>query len=223
MLNPEYIALVKNLRGMLFGLGDESEDDAISWLVKHFRYRELGVPPKLWDQIPQKGKIRYIKHPFEFPDFLGSIADRVGVPASAVECVAFASAFATPMILLSRRAAEVIKPLSQFTFRGDPPEDDRSAKFHLRVCDYAAVDIYAWAHDSAKAVFSGRENWSSEVKKRRKVAKEDALKRFWRLGDGNGNFPLFMYLDLILGVDEPHEEFGNYLFWSLVPAWVIYA
>ena len=46
-----YAAVVKNLRGIaLFDLGEEGSWDSVEWLVRRFRYRDLGVT--LWKPRP---------------------------------------------------------------------------------------------------------------------------------------------------------------------------
>jgi hypothetical protein len=43
-LFARYAAVVKNLRGVaLFDLGEEGSWDSVEWLVRRFRYRDLGV------------------------------------------------------------------------------------------------------------------------------------------------------------------------------------
>ncbi|MEM3763504.1 MAG: hypothetical protein QW721_03740 [Desulfurococcaceae archaeon] len=44
-----YAAIVKNLRGvMLFNMDEEGVEASIHWLVKRFRYRNLGLHQLCW-------------------------------------------------------------------------------------------------------------------------------------------------------------------------------
>ncbi|MCD6195190.1 MAG: hypothetical protein J7J82_00175, partial [Staphylothermus sp.] len=46
-----YAMIVKNLRGvLLFDPEDEELNSRIEWLRKRFQYRNLGIPPSLYDE-----------------------------------------------------------------------------------------------------------------------------------------------------------------------------
>ena len=47
----KYAALVKNLRGVvLFDLREEGVKNSIKWLMNRFKYRNLGLPPSLFEK-----------------------------------------------------------------------------------------------------------------------------------------------------------------------------
>ncbi len=217
--DPHYIALLKNLRGVLLGVGAQEEEGALRWLVQHFRYRELGVPPSLWDRIPQKGKIRHIRFPFsEAEPLLEAFAASAKTTFFAAEAVATASAFACPVVVLSAEAFDYVAPFALYTFRADPPTTDRDRKFNLRLCDYAITDTYARTSEQAIKAIAGELEPSSLLRVRRTLAKEDATKRFWRLGDGTQGEPFVAYLDLLPLLRDRDPAYAELPIFAVVPA-----
>ena len=217
--NSAYISLLKNLRGIIFGGADEGEGESIKWLLKHFRYRELGVPPALWDKIPQRGKIRHIEYPF--PDCEQSIevlSRSADANFSVVESIGFSSIFAAPLLLLSQKSAEMVRKFALYVFRAEVPENDRDMKRNIRLCDYAMTDLYERSVEQANRVLSGEIKVEDAIISRRTMAKEDGRKRFWRLGDGTQGKPFVLYLDLFPVIMKMDEDMKNCPLTAIVPA-----
>ena len=219
-IDPAYIPLLKNIRGILLGTGSENEYKSLDWLAKNFRYHEFGVPPAQWQSISQKGKIRHIKSPFpECEIFLERIAQSVDTELSTVEAIAFAAMFASPLILLSQCAAERVRKFAIYVFRAEIFKNSRELGFSLRSCDSAASDMFAKFIQQAQKTLSGEIDINNVVMSRRTSAKEDGRKRFWRLGDGTQGNPLVLYLDLLqIIVKMRTENFQNCPITSIVPA-----
>ncbi len=223
MFNPDYIPLVKNLRGIVYGVGTNEENRSLSWLVRHFRYRQLGVPPALWQSIPKRGRIIHISPPF--PQ-IEAIAERISretdVDFPIVEATVLASTFCSPIVLLSKSAAEQSKKLAIFAFRAENQLTDRDIKFCLRLCDYAMTDLYAQSAEQSVNVLCGKWESRKVINSRRTLAKEDALRRFWRLGDGTQGEPFVLYLDILpLVIKLKMQEISELPVLSIIPAILI--
>lgn len=198
MLSSYYITALKRVRGILYGVGADGEENAVAWLVKHFRYREIGIPPAMWQQIPQSGKLRHIKFPFpEAENLLEQLSAISKMGISAVEAIAMASAFAVPLLVLSLQGFKSIKNSAIYVFRADYPRDDRYVKQSIYLCGDAVVDMFAHSLEQAISVLSGELDADTVRITRRTLAKEDAKKRFWKLGDGSQGEPFVLYCDLL--------------------------
>jgi len=220
-ISPEYISLVKNIGAIIYGVGEGTELKNLEWLANQFEQRILGITPSLWGSFEERGKIRYLDYPFtKFDETISSLSEKTDIETKSIEVIAFASAFACPIILLSRLASENFSKISQFIFKAEPP-NKRNLKRILSICVNAGTDIHAWSQKSAQIYFRGKKSWNDSILERRKLSKDYSQKRFWRFGNGRGTWPIFFYLDLLM-LAKDSKDFHDIPIWSLVPACIIY-
>ena len=217
---PEYITILKKIHGILFGVGADGESDSLKWISSNLKYDEFAVPPSLWDIIPQRGKIRHIKLPFDNADIvIESLARRSEIDFETVEAVAFASSFACPIIALSDESMGKFKKISSMIFRGEIPDSNRRKIFYFRNCEDAVADFYVRTSLVCEKYLSGDSNFHTTMQKLRTLALNDAKKRFWQLGDGTQGNEIIAYVDLLQcaeKIDISADELRKFPFWSLV-------
>ncbi len=190
----DFVVRVKNLRGVVFVPDREPEAQlaALRWIGRKFRYRDIGYHPNLKQNRPRPVAKRLDGQPYvpvDFPAPQMSEACELLRPESLPEelwrATCLASLFACPLILTG--APVEIPPVGiVFRVTSDGPLDTASAKFHLRVCDYAAVDWFAGLTREVLALVGRQESTAGVpelVARRREFALKDGEKRFWRLAD----------------------------------------
>jgi len=197
----KYAALVKNLRGVV--LLDPSEtgvESSLGWLVKRFRYRNLGVTPALLG----KHRERLAKHlggrPFrelvlpvpslaEMPELL---AEALGVPSELAELLVYASTYISPALLIGERYLGDAAKLAVGSVKVCKEMDAASWKLHLRIADYTALDFYERCVDEALAVLGGADPRPVLESRLERVGRD--AKRYWRVACPEGR-PFLLYVD----------------------------
>lgn len=197
----KYAALVKNLRGVvLFDPSEPGVESSLGWLVKRFRYRNLGVTPALLG----KHRVRLAEHlggrPFRelilpvpsLESVPGVLADALEAPAELVELIVYASAYISPAMLIGERYLEEASRLAVGSVRVCKEMDTASWKLHLRIADYTALDFYEKCVDEAFSILNGADP-QPVLKSRGERVKRD-MKRYWRIACPEGR-PLLFYVD----------------------------
>lgn len=197
----KYAALVKNLRGVV--LLDPSEpgvESSLSWLVKRFKYRNLGVAPALLDKHRER-LARYLNgKPFrelvlpvpsleEVPRLL---AGALGVPVELAELLVYASTYVSPALLIGERYLEGAAKLAVGSVKVCREMDTASWKLHLRIADYTVLDFYEKCVDEALSILEGADPQPT-LESRLERVKRDA-KRYWRIACAEGR-PFLLYID----------------------------
>jgi hypothetical protein len=195
---PEYAALVKNLRGVVYFDPQEEVGEHLSWLTNRFRYRILGVTPFLLDLKPEfkdKPFVRLV-YPLEALEKLARLAaDTLGIARGVCEAVVLASSYVCPILALGRGAVEELEKLSVARVESKLDLDNKGWKLHLRIADYTVLDLYQWSTKHASLLWKSREG-AGFVEARKKRIEKDK-KRYWRLASGDSRPWTFMhYLDL---------------------------
>jgi len=150
---PEFLHLVKNLRGILYF--EEGREREFEWLKRKFRYRELGVS-ELLDR--PKGWAKLVVLP------------RLGRDP-VLDTLLLANRYIAPVILLGESSLRPFRKIVVAELRTRQRLGDRELKFNLRLVDYAITDFYV------KAVELAREG---RMEERKRLAESD-LRRFWRI------------------------------------------
>jgi hypothetical protein len=205
-----YAALVKNLRGVvLANLDGVGVWDSIRWMVKRFRYRDLGLTPsmikKYRDRLAQylngnpfvelTPPINAVEHLVEV------LSNVVEVGVEVLELLIYASTYISPAIVIGFDYLEDVKKLAVDTVNICRDLDLNSWKLHLRIADYTILDFYRECVDEVLSILR-----SSKPEERVKMLKnviDDRKnrisrdkKRYWRIACSNSK-PFLLYIDMV--------------------------
>jgi hypothetical protein len=199
-----YAAAVKNLRGVLLLEPEEENIEAsLDWLVKRFKYRNVGIPPSLvaggrnlFQKHLEKGPFLELAYPVKS---LTSLVDLVetglGLEKSKAEALVLASAYVSPLLMLGKKSLRSLEPLSVDRVEARVKLTPRDLKLHLRIADYSVLDFYRWSVENAERLWVTK-NLSDLVKERAERIARDK-KRYWRLRGGEKPLPFLLYVDLV--------------------------
>lgn len=190
-IEPYYLHLVKNLRGIIFFSESVSPNTELKWLRRKFKYRELGFSETLklgisWRKLVSLPKI---------------------VSDSALDSLLQASRYVCPLLILKEESLNAYLDAVIACIRTKQQLSDKDLKFNIRLVNYSITDFYL---DAINLALKG------DLDGRRKLVDRD-LKRFWRIKHEADGEPLIVYIDpLLIG-----EQLENPIFMSLIPAVVI--
>ncbi len=192
----KYAALVKNLRGVIYW--KQGHEDKLRWLLSRFRYRNLGVPPSLAENLAMKRKV-LVKLAYPSPQVKEAVSVFArALSPEAAEALCLASAYVSPLMLVGVEHSEFGPAVVDYVAT-DRELTDKEWKLHMRIADYTVLDFYAWSLDSAaRALFENK--LDNELKEREKRIKEDK-RRYWRIASEKGR-PLLIYLDPLRAASE---------------------
>ena len=192
-----YAALVKNLRGVVFFKPSEDVDELVEWLVKRFKYRNVGVPPSLVEFIDER-KLKgnpfvQLSYPAaDFIEFSKQIASERGVDSSAIEAAVLASVYVSPIIVLGVKGCEALSKLAVETVESKTSLDDKGWRLHLRIADYTVLDFYQWSSSHAENLWlTSLDPREFTCERAERIVKDK--KRYWRLERGDEKPWKFMY------------------------------
>jgi len=197
-----YAAIVKNLRGVVYSEASEEEfEEKIKWLVKRFRYRNLGYIEDLAKKYPIIGK--YEGKPFiklHYPiTALKELLDKIGEEIGAgAKHVAVASIYVSPIFIVGEEAFKSLKSICVDCIKTNKELSDKNWKLHMRIADYTTLDFYSWStQNSAKIIelWLRGGDFSKLIEERLNKIKNDK-KRYWRIISESGK-PIIVYIDLI--------------------------
>ena len=152
-IEPEFLHLVKNLRGVLYF--SQKREKEFEWLKRKFRYRELGISellprPEKWRKLVTLPKLE--KDP-------------------VLDSLLLANQYIAPLILLGEDSLKPFRKAVIVELKTKQKFNDRELKFNLRLVDYAITDFYVKTIELAR---------TSRLEERKRLAEAD-LKRFWRV------------------------------------------
>lgn len=190
-IEPHYLQLVKNLRGIIFFSENVSPNAELEWLKRKFKYRELGFSETLklgisWRKLKPLTKI---------------------VNDPALDSLLQASRYVCPLLILKEESLSAYGGAITACIRTKQQLSDRDLKFNIRLVNYSITDFYL---DAINLALKG------DLDGRCKLVNRD-VKRFWRIKHESDGKPLIVYIDPLL-MGEPLED---PIFMSLIPAVVI--
>jgi hypothetical protein len=197
----KYAAVVKNLRGVvLLNPREEGALRGLEWLVKRFKYRNLGVPPSLVDSAGSLltkylgGKpLRELALPVAALKPLPErLAGSLRLPLEVAELLVYASSYISPALLIGRSYLEHLTSLAAGVVKVCKEMDTQSWKLHLRIADYSVLDFYEQCVDEALSVIEGAEPLPL-LEARSERVRRDA-RRYWRVACDSGEVFL-VYVD----------------------------
>ncbi len=196
-----YAALVKNLRGVVVFNPDDDVSELIEWLVKRFKYRNVGVPPALVEHLDSKllsGRpFVQLSYPTEeLASFTREIAAVEAAEPLVVEASVLASIYVSPLLALGRAAAGDLEKLAVDFVESKVLLDDRGWRLHLRIADYTVLDFYQWSSEHAEKLWNLQADLKVFAKERAERIARDK-KRYWRLQRGKEEpWRFVLYIDL---------------------------
>lgn len=205
----KYAAIVKNLRGvLLFNLEEKGVEDRLDWLIKRFKYRNLGITPTLLSKYHETLKDRLEGKPFRklvYPisgldGVIEIISKALNIPPLVSEVLAFSSIYISPLLVIGDTFRENIENNSIEIIKICKKMDVKSWKLHLRIADYTILDMYEENVNEALEIINKLKMKKVEineveriVKSRIARVKKDA-KRYWRIKCDKGK-PFLYYID----------------------------
>lgn len=198
----EYVFLVRNLRGVYAPLPSDDHKRYVGWLVKRYRYRDIGVAGCVLGSAEKAFKGRLGGRPFhELKPPTKELGEAIAFAKSVLggvvdECLAesilLSLVYASPLYLTRSSLEELRRGgLVIHEVRGRVP-DLGSARLHMRIAGYTVLDYYVDSvRHAVAAVTQGR--WEELLEERRRFAERDE-KRYWRI-TGRGNETIIAYLD----------------------------
>lgn len=190
-IDPHFLYLIKNLRGILYFSPKVDPSKELNWLKKKFRYRDLGIS----ETIKIEGAWQRLK-------ILKKIVDN-----PALDSLYLASLYVAPLIILKEESLEEFEECIVASKKFTGTLSDRDIKFNIRLVNYAITDFYEKAIELAlKQDFEGRS----------KLAIKD-IKRYWRMEENKKGKTVIVYLDPL----KLHPSIENPLLFSIVPAFIL--
>lgn len=205
----KYAALVKNLRGVVLGgLSDEGTWSSIQWLVKRFRYRNLGVTPSMAKRYRDRLG-RYLNgNPFvelvppvnPVAEFVEMLSSSTTMSVEVAELLAYASAYVSPAIVVGERYADELAKVAVDVVYVCKDMDVSLWRLHLRIADYTVLDFYGQCIDEVLKALSDQLGGGAEVLKsiasdrRSRIAKDK--RRYWRIACSSGT-RFLLYVDMV--------------------------
>lgn len=212
-----YAALVKNLRGVvLLDLDEKGVEESLKWLVKRFRYRNLGLTPLLVEKYENRLS-KYLRgNPFRalvYPvvsirGFFEKLNRVLGVRKEIVELLIFASTYISPGILIGNAYLNQLLDVSLSAVYTCRDLSVNEWKLHLRIADYTILDMYEWSMETAKhtiSVIKEGKDASPILEERAHSIKEDK-RRYWRISCEEENRLFMLYVDVLRLLVEKAEN-----------------
>ena len=200
-----YAAAVKNLRGVLVAdLSSKGSWETVEWLVKRFRYRNLGLPPSIVSRFKSKlerylnGRpFRELVYPASELKLVVKVYEMLGYPLELSEGLVLASTYISPLLVEGEHYTSALSEGVVHTIYTCKSLSVNDWKLHLRITDYSILDSYEESVDEALefigAIRSGNFDLVQRILERRKgKAKKDA-RRYWRISCGSGKAFLLYY------------------------------
>lgn len=216
-----YAALVKNLRGVVvFRECNENVLKRIEWLRKRFRYRDLGLPPSLFDRCGDNLRNYLNGEPFQlltyplskYLDLVKTLATILDLDSFIIEPLILSSLYISPLLIIDERVSEIIIKIGSKTIYTSKRLGIRDWKLHLRIADYTILDAYRETVLNAMSIIDllQKKDYASIeklVEKRREIIEKD-IKRYWRIMDSS-NKPFLTYIDLLISIIENREKIAS--------------
>jgi len=204
-----YAALVKNLRGVVL-FRDYSEDikDRVEWLRKRFKYRDLGIPPTLYESYRGElekymgGKpFRLLYYPIpKYKDLVEILRGLTGLDYVVTEAFVLSSLYISPLLVIDKELVDDLVGLGVETIYTDKELSVNDWKLHLRIADYTILDMYSEMIKVGLKIIEyymrgDKDHVEKLLNERREKVKKDT-KRYWRIKADSGK-PFMTYIDLL--------------------------
>lgn len=191
-INPEYLCLMKNLRGVIYFSDKTKVEKEIEWLKRKFRYRKLGIAKSLKEKSKLKlwAGVQVLSLPVREDIKLNS----------EIESILLASSFLSPLLILKEESLAKFSDFLILRLKTEENLDDKELKRNIRLVNYSITDFYLEA-------IKANEN------ERKKIASED-LKRFWRIKKSEEGKTIVAYLN-------PKLEVRHEIYKCIIPCLIL--
>ncbi len=198
----EYVFLVRNLRGVYAPLPSDDHGRYVGWLVKRYRYRDIGVTDCTVEASPNVFEDRLSGKPFHLLEPpTRSLEKGVSMAEEALgdviePCLArtilLSLVYASPLYLTAGSLGELRRAgLVVYEVKGGIP-DLSSARLHMRITGYTVLDYYV--ESVRNALEAVEKNKAEAVLMERTGFAEKDSRRYWRIV-GKGEETIVAYLD----------------------------
>ncbi|MEM2137045.1 MAG: hypothetical protein QXI93_03720 [Candidatus Methanomethylicia archaeon] len=191
MLEPSYLYLIKNLRGIIYTSKELPIENEVKWLKRKFKYRELGIS----ETLDTEKKWRNL-----------TILPKI-VEDPTLDSILQASKHICPLIILKEESLKDFKDSIIAKIKTKNKLNDKDLKFNLRLVNYSITDFYLKSIELAI---------KSNMDERRKLVEKD-LKRFWRIKRDEAGKTLITYIDPLL----MEKNISNPIYMSIIPCLIL--
>jgi hypothetical protein len=216
-----FVSLLKNLRAVAFVDPNASlPETELKWISKKYRYRSIGVSSQLLESLPERLKETFSKKPYvtlaaplaEIETLIGLISQcHPSLPDYVFDSIVMASCYVNPLLIIGRESYGVLKELTVWALSSTSELPDIEIKRNTRIIGYAILDFhekvtveaYEGLQSAASKLPKQGEAALQEVDKiveeRKRLARKDGEKRFWRLRE-KGEHPervVIAYVDIM--------------------------
>ncbi len=202
-LEPRYVSILKNLRGVIYFSEGEEILEKIKWINRHFRYRYVGISENILQKVEDK-KIKQVlsKKPFiqlYYPSenikrFIQFFVEIIEENSLLLESLLLSSCYVSPLFVLGEKALQQCESFAIHFLEVSEKLDDKKLKRHLRIADYGVIDIHektthqAWEVIKEASQYNLKNDFlkaerilESLIENRKELAKTDCKIRYWRL------------------------------------------
>lgn len=201
-----YAAIVKNLRGVvLLDVDEPGVEDSLKWLVKRFKYRDLGLTPivanRYHDRLAKylNGKpFRVLVSPVAYIiELVEKLSKNAQILDELAELIIYSSIYISPGVVIGKRYLHEVSRISTSAVNTCKELTINDWKLHLRIADYTILDFYEECVNEAYSVLE-RGDYSKirDIMIKRKKRIEKDKKRYWRISCNDGH-PFLYYLDVL--------------------------
>lgn len=225
-----FVSLLKNLRAVAFVDPNASLLKAeLKWISKKYRYRSIGVSSQLLGSLPENLKENFSRKPYvaltaplaEIETLIDLISQcHLGLPGYVFDSVVMASCYVNPLLIIGRESYGVLKELTVWALPSTSELPDVEIKRNTRIIGYAILDFHekvtVKAYEELRSAASklpkqgeaALQKVHKIVKERKRLARKDGEKRFWRLRE-KGKHPervVIAYVDIMPIIGRAFRE-----------------
>ncbi len=200
-----FIFLVRNLRGMYAPMIRDGHERYVSWIVKRYKYRDIGVADCIVKSRSEVFKGRLEGKPFHvlrpltrslaeaIEIFSSSLAENTG-ERCLLKSMALSLVYAIPLYLTKnsldtlQKKGMIVHVVKGFV------KDLNQAKLHMRIAGYSVLDYLVNSVRAATECIRSKECKPDNIVSLRREFAERDEKRYWRIMNKGDNI-VIAYID----------------------------
>lgn len=209
----KYAAIVKNLRGVLVSKELADKSPVLDWISKRFKYRNIGIPFEIWDELPSKYKNKFLDLHYPINELINAeklIRKIYHIDWKLGRAVTMASIYISPLIIIDNNYRKSLSNHILNEILIDRALDDKMWKLHFRIADYTILDIYKQCVDEAMEIINLiMTKYDSEHVRRIIESRLDKINvdvnRYWRI-KSKGGIPFLSYIDNLYSLVNAYDK-----------------